>query len=135
MVKSCYICGSKQNSDQNISLHIFPKDQQILLQWFRVCGLSEDRDHVSRSVVLCSRHFKSKDFWPQKINLGKKINVLKPGAVPSVSVPYPDQLEEINANEPAAGSLLRTSPICTQPNIFSIQRRLKITHFYFSFCD
>lgn len=52
-------CGATAN-DQNISLHKFPKDKIVALQWIRKLKIKRQ----SNVLVACSKHFKSSDFFP-----------------------------------------------------------------------
>ncbi|XP_014486415.1 PREDICTED: uncharacterized protein LOC106750523 isoform X2 [Dinoponera quadriceps] len=80
--RRCYLCERKANATENISLHRFPREQQLRSKWLNACNLSET-DDVSK-VYICSCHFKDENYR-QKIALGKYVgNWLLPGAVPSV---------------------------------------------------
>lgn len=65
-------CGNRENN-QNISLHSFPKDKKIAMQWKRKLKIKNQ----STVLRVCSKHFKPTDFFPIGNIHIFKFNVIK----------------------------------------------------------
>ncbi|CAH0553834.1 unnamed protein product [Brassicogethes aeneus] len=80
--KYCYICGRINNQ---ISLHKFPKDENLKRFWLESCDLNE-ADKVD-TLKLCFKHFTPEDFINIKARSFGGHLTLNKNAVPSVDVP------------------------------------------------
>lgn len=70
----------------------FPKKEESCQLWKEICGYN-DRDKVS-TLVICSAHFIPSDYIDTRArDFGGRMS-LKPGAYPSISVPYPKPKQE-----------------------------------------
>ncbi|KAL1496973.1 hypothetical protein ABEB36_008014 [Hypothenemus hampei] len=56
MVEKCLLCGEVRRKG-SVSLHKFPRDDDLRKQWIKFCKLNEHTDDV-RNIKLCSNHFK-----------------------------------------------------------------------------
>ncbi|XP_012543538.1 uncharacterized protein LOC105840991 [Monomorium pharaonis] len=127
MAFRCYLCDRKPSKNENISVHRFPKDPILRQKWKDVCGLTEIDDVTH--VYICSVHFIPENVRITKGILGKPRIGLKPGSVPTISVPIPAQFEivltsdnkenETSENVETDASLLSTD--CTSVPIKDVE--------------
>ncbi|KAK7867442.1 hypothetical protein R5R35_009755 [Gryllus longicercus] len=103
VLKSCFLCGCKQNIGMQhaIAMHKFPDDSQVNWSWRQACDLLE-HDYMNTSALLvCSKHFMSRDYIRNSTD-GSQI--LKPNAVPSVSIPNPvNTVSSVELNQQESG--------------------------------
>lgn len=69
MGRRCCITGCSSSSrlpeHQGVTYHSFPLDHNTRSLWLRLTRLSSERQ-ITKSVLVCSRHFKRADFQPQR---------------------------------------------------------------------
>ncbi|XP_037808543.1 uncharacterized protein LOC119601593 [Lucilia sericata] len=69
MGRRCCITGCTSTSrlpeHHGVTYHSFPADQNARSIWIRNTKISSDR-HITKSVLVCSRHFRRADFQPQR---------------------------------------------------------------------
>ena len=75
-------CNTKQDKNNGISLHRFPRDPEMREKW--IIAIKRE-DKISSFSVVCSLHFRPKDFEPIG-QRGQKLRhiFLKRNAVPSI---------------------------------------------------
>lgn len=89
--RRCTINGCKsisgQIEHQGVTFHTFPLNAAIRKTWMTNCKV-ESTKNITKSVLVCSRHFRRADFQPLKNNK----YFLKQGAVPTIfpwgNLPY-----------------------------------------------
>lgn len=81
--RRCTIAGCKSISGlieyHGVTFHTFPLNPTQRKKWMTNCRISNTKN-ITKSVLVCSRHFYHADFQPSKNNK----NFLKPGAVPTI---------------------------------------------------
>lgn len=69
MGRRCCIAGCSSSSrlpeHQGVTYHSFPLDPNTRSVWLRLTRLSSERQ-ITKSVLVCSRHFRRVDFQPQR---------------------------------------------------------------------
>lgn len=91
--RRCTITGCKsisgQTEHQGVTFHTFPLNPAIRKKWMTNCKVDSSKN-ITKSVLVCSRHFRRADFQPLKNNK----YFLKQGAVPTIfpwgNLPYED---------------------------------------------
>lgn len=83
---------SGQDEHRNVTFHTFPLNVNIRKVWVENCRLSKTKN-ITKSILVCSRHFRRVDFQPLKNNK----YLLNQGAVPTI---FPWDTE--NAPSPSA---------------------------------
>lgn len=115
MGRRCCIAGCTSTSrlpeHHGVTYHSFPSDQNARSIWIRNTKISADR-HITKSVLVCSRHFRRADFQPQrsgKYLLKQKVfpTVFPWGKVDAAQIEK--DLEFLNSTGPAAPSNLLTT--------------------------
>ncbi|KAM7364265.1 PHD finger protein MBD-R2 [Cochliomyia hominivorax] len=115
MGRRCCIAGCTSTSrlpeHHGVTYHSFPSDQNARSIWIRNTKISADR-HITKSVLVCSRHFRRADFQPQrsgKYLLKQKVfpTVFPWGKVDAAQIE--EDLEFLNSTGPAAPSNLLTT--------------------------
>ncbi|KAG5673537.1 hypothetical protein PVAND_003577 [Polypedilum vanderplanki] len=80
---NCSITSCRQAISDSCSLHVFPNERDPRRkQWIKVLKVERD---VPRHFRICSKHFKSSDFFPRH-QMQKKL-MLRPTAIPSENLP------------------------------------------------
>ncbi|XP_065362040.1 uncharacterized protein MBD-R2 [Calliphora vicina] len=119
MGRRCCIAGCTSTSrlpeHHGVTYHSFPSDQNARSIWIRNTKISADR-HITKSVLVCSRHFRRADFQPQRS--GKYL--LKQKVFPTVfpwgkidAAQIEEDLEFLNSTGTAAPSNLLTTSSST----------------------
>lgn len=74
-------CKSASNSSEcgDIKFHAFPTNEVARNVWIKNCRI-ENNKSLTKSVVVCSKHFQESDFKPPK----KSHRYLRNGAVPTI---------------------------------------------------
>ncbi|GLH15821.1 Uncharacterized protein GBIM_20247 [Gryllus bimaculatus] len=93
----CYLCEEFKDQEEMVSLHKFPHDTQVNRLWKKVCNLIEHDYMNTSSLLICSNHFVDDDYIGFSNEPGCP-RILKPSAVPSISVPNP--LKTFESSEP-----------------------------------
>ena len=89
MVKRCVAANCSKTHQDGVSLHVFPPDPSLQLEWTRqVQRTRSDFNGPSKHSVVCSDHFMSDCFEEDtaiaaRFNIEKRVR-LKPDAVPTV---------------------------------------------------
>lgn len=104
MTRRCIIegCASKSGNPQHrgVTFHSFPFDSKTREVWLVNCRINPEKN-ITKSVLVCSRHFRRADFQPAKSNK----YLLKQGAVPTIfpwgKFPPPAQTTTTAASEAA----------------------------------
>lgn len=89
--RRCAVDGCKsvsgQQQHQGVKFHTFPINLPTRKIWIENCRIAKSRN-ITKSVLVCSRHFRRADFMPLKNNK----HFLKNGAVPTIfpwgNLPY-----------------------------------------------
>lgn len=89
--RRCAVDGCKsisgQQQHQGVKFHTFPINFATRKIWIENCRVAKSRN-ITKSVLVCSRHFRRADFLPLKNNK----HFLKNGAVPTIfpwgNLPY-----------------------------------------------
>ena len=88
-------CKNRRKDRPELSFHIFPEDLELRAKWIQACKREEGiHFSVTGNTVVCSEHFKEKDFFSAIPGMATKTRRRKPGTVPSVftfRVPVPDR--------------------------------------------
>lgn len=115
MGRRCCIAGCMSTSrlpeHHGVTYHSFPADQNSRSIWIRNTKISSDR-HITKSVLVCSRHFRRADFQPQrsgKYLLKQKVfpTVFPWGKIDAAQVE--EDLEFLNSTSAAPPSNLLTT--------------------------
>lgn len=120
--RRCAVDGCKSVSGQDqhkgVKFHTFPINSATRKIWIDNCHIAKSRN-ITKSVLVCSRHFRRADFMPLKNNRHN----LKNGAVPTIfpwgNLPYHEvdggtgttkaKTTESDADKDAVGSKAATS--------------------------
>ncbi|XP_051173465.1 THAP domain-containing protein 1-like isoform X4 [Leptopilina boulardi] len=73
----CFLCGKLPDSQNNLTLHKFPRDENLCKKWLNILGL--EKKQLTKNSHLCSNHFNPENFT---INCNGSRNMLKPGSTP-----------------------------------------------------
>lgn len=99
-IKGCPSVSGRQQH-RGVTFHTFPLNPIARQFWLTNCGLP-DTKNITKSILVCSRHFRRADFQPLKNNK----YLLKQGAVPTIfpwgTLPYvePTPHSVIESGEP-----------------------------------
>ncbi|XP_072175107.1 uncharacterized protein [Diadema setosum] len=90
MPQRCVVAGCSNTTKDGVSLHQFPKDENVRRMWTAKVKLTRAKwSGPSESSVLCSAHFKEDDFvesgMHSKFGIKKK-RMLKSSAVPNIQL-------------------------------------------------
>lgn len=81
--RRCNIAGCKsiagRQQHRGVTFHTFPTNPVIRQNWLTNCRFSASKT-ITKSVLICSRHFRRVDFQPLKNNK----YLLKPGSEPTI---------------------------------------------------
>lgn len=81
--RKCTVDGCKsvagRQQHRGVTFHTFPNNPTTRQNWLNNCRFSPTRN-ITKSVLICSRHFRRLDFQPLKNNK----YLLKPGAEPTI---------------------------------------------------
>lgn len=81
--RRCNIAGCKsiagRQQHRGVTFHTFPTNPVIRQNWLTNCRFSANKT-ITKSVLICSRHFRRVDFQPLKNNK----YLLKPGSEPTI---------------------------------------------------
>lgn len=102
--RRCAVDGCKsisgQQQHQGVKFHTFPINLATRKIWIDNCRIARSRN-ITKSVLVCSRHFRRADFLPLKNNK----HFLKNGAVPTIfpwgNLPY----HEVSGNAPTNSNI------------------------------
>lgn len=85
-IKGCPSVSGRQQH-RGVTFHTFPLNPIARQFWLTNCGLPDTKS-ITKSILVCSRHFRRADFQPLKNNK----YLLKQGAVPTIfpwgTLPY-----------------------------------------------
>ena len=87
---SVFGCSSRRSDQRDLSFHKYATDPDLRARWVQACKREEGAHFtISSSTVVCSEHFREKDFHPDLPGLpalgsGKPHRRLKQEIVPSV---------------------------------------------------
>eukprot|EP00117_Sycon_ciliatum_P011696 scpid70229/ scgid13067/ THAP domain-containing protein 1 len=87
---SVFGCSNRRSDQRDLSFHKYPKDPDLRARWVQACKREEGAHFtISSSTVVCSEHFREKDFHPDLPGLpalasGKPHRRLKQESIPSV---------------------------------------------------
>lgn len=101
--RRCAVEGCKsisgQQQHQGVKFHTFPINSATRKIWTENCRIAKGRN-ITKSVLVCSRHFRRADFMPLKNNK----HFLKNGAVPTIfswgNLPYHEIGNSTTATKP-----------------------------------
>lgn len=77
-IKGCPSVSGRQQH-RGVTFHTFPLNPIARQFWLTNCGLPDTKS-ITKSILVCSRHFRRADFQPLKNNK----YLLKQGAVPTI---------------------------------------------------
>lgn len=77
-IKGCSSVSGRQQH-RGVTFHTFPLNPIARQFWLTNCGLPDTKP-ITKSILVCSRHFRRADFQPLKNNK----YLLKQGAVPTI---------------------------------------------------
>lgn len=81
--RKCTVDGCKsvagRQQHRGVTFHTFPNNPATRQNWLNNCRFAQSRN-ITKSVLICSRHFRRMDFQPLKNNK----YLLKPGAEPTI---------------------------------------------------
>lgn len=81
--RKCTVDGCKsvagRQQHRGVTFHTFPNNPTTRQNWLTNCRFAQTRN-ITKSVLICSRHFRRVDFQPLKNNK----YLLKPGAEPTI---------------------------------------------------
>lgn len=104
-IKGCPSVSGRQQH-RGVTFHTFPLNPIARQFWLTNCGLPETKS-ITKSMLVCSRHFRRADFQPLKNNK----YLLKQGAVPTIfpwgTLPYvePTAPTVTEGDQPAANAV------------------------------
>lgn len=78
-IEGCSSVSGQNDEHQNVTFHVFPANAAIRKTWMENCRIPQNKN-ITKSILVCSRHFRRIDFQPLK----KDKYFLKQGAVPSI---------------------------------------------------
>ena len=87
MPARCIVAGCSNKTKDGVSLHVFPKDENLRRIWTSKVKLTRGNwKGPSDTSVICSAHFEDSDFDHGLYSLFslKKLRRLKPDAVPII---------------------------------------------------
>lgn len=129
--RRCIVNGctsvSGQDEHRNVTFHTFPLNLATRKVWMENCKLSKTKN-ITKSILVCSRHFRRVDFQPLKNNK----YLLNQGAVPTI-FPWGKETEDVATSsgaraEPSSKSIGPVSKTTEeQPKVLSSIKAEKLS--------